>query len=53
MNEDEFGRRDYIEKLTTNTSASERTGANRLKALIKDGSIQKVSHGRYKKKGRG
>jgi RecA-family ATPase len=49
----EFGTRDYIERLTTNTSRSERTGANRLKARIKDGSIQKVSHGRYKKKGRG
>ena len=45
----EFGTRDYIAKLQTKTNATDRTGANRLNALIRDGLIQKVGHGRYKK----
>ena len=39
---DEFGTRDYIAKLQTKTNATDRTGANRLNALIRDGRIQKV-----------
>ena len=46
---DEFGTRDYIAKLQTKTNVTDRTGANRLNALIRDGLIQKVGHGRYKK----
>ena len=44
-----IGTRDYIAKLQTKTDVTDRTGANRLNALIRDGLIQKVGHGRYKK----
>ena len=48
MNE-EFGTRDFIEELIEETTATERTGYNHLKRLEKDGEIEKVRHGRYKK----
>jgi len=45
----EFGTRDFIDELIEETTATERTGYNHLKRLEKDGEIEKVSHGRYKK----
>jgi len=44
-----FGTRDFLGKTAELTTASERTGHNRLKSLAKDGVIEKVSHGRFKK----
>ena len=45
----EFGTRDFLGKTDELTTATERTGYNHLKRLEKDGEIEKVSHGRYKK----
>ena len=45
----EFDTRDFIEELIEETTATERTGYNHLKRLEKDGEIEKVRHGRYKK----
>ena len=47
---DVFLTRDYTEKLVSQTGATERTGFNRLNALIRDGVIEKVSQGQYKKR---
>ena len=47
--EDEFGTRDFLGKTAELTTATERTGHNRLKKLAKDGVIEKVTHGRFKK----
>ena len=47
---DVFLTRDYTEKLVSQTGATERTGFNRLNALIRDGIIEKVSQGQYKKR---
>lgn len=44
-----FGTRDFLKKTAELTTATERTGHNRLKSLAKDGVIKKVSHGRFKK----
>jgi hypothetical protein len=46
---EEFGTRDFIDKLIESTTATERTGHNRLKSLTKNDILEKVSHGRYKK----
>ena len=45
----EFGTRDFLGKIAELTTATERTGHNRLKKLAKDGVIDKVTHGRFKK----
>ena len=45
----EFGTRDFLGKTAELTTATERTGHNRLKSLAKDGVIEKISHGRFKK----
>ena len=45
----EFGTRDFLGKTDELTTATERTGYNHLKRLEKDGEIEKVRHGRYKK----
>ena len=47
---DVFLTREYTEKLVSQTGATERTGFNRLKALERDGIIEKVSQGQYKKR---
>ena len=47
--EDEFGTRDFLERTAELTTATVRTGHNRLKKLAKDGVIEKVTHGRFKK----
>ena len=47
--EDTFGTRDFLGKTAELTTSTERTGHNRLKSLAKDGVIEKVSHGRFKK----
>ena len=47
---DVFLARDYNEKLVSQTGVTERTGFNRLNALIRDGVIEKVSQGQYKKR---
>jgi hypothetical protein len=47
--EGEFGTRDFLGKTAELTTATERTGHNRLKSLAKDGVIEKISHGRFKK----
>jgi len=44
-----FGTRDFLKKTAELTTATERTGHNRLKKLAKDGVIEKVTHGRFKK----
>ena len=46
---EEFDTSDFLEKTAELTTATERTGHNRLKSLAKDGVIEKVSHGRFKK----
>ena len=46
---EEFDTRDFIDELVESTTATERTGYNRLKSLAEDDVIDKVSHGRYKK----
>ena len=53
MNEEEFCTRDFSKKSIDITGKCERSSHNKINTLIKDGSIQKVFHGRYKKKGRG
>ncbi len=47
--DDEFGTKDFIDELIESTTATERTGYNHLKKLEKDGEIEKVKHGRYRK----
>ena len=47
--DDEFGTRDYLGKIAEMTTATERTGHNHLKKLEKDGKIEKIGHGRFKK----
>jgi len=47
--EGEFGTKDFIDEMIEETTSTERTGYNRLKRLEKDGEIEKVRHGRYKK----
>ena len=47
--DEQFGTRDFLGKTAELTTATERTGHNRLKSLAKDGVIKKVSHGRFKK----
>ena len=47
--ENNFGTRDFLGKTAELTTATERTGHNRLKKLEKNGMIDKVSHGRFKK----
>ena len=47
---DVFLTRDYNEKLVSKTGATERTGFNRLNALERDGYIEKLSQGQYKKR---
>ena len=47
--DEQFGTRDFLGKTAELTTATERTGHNRLKKLAKDGVIEKVTHGRFKK----
>ena len=47
--DEEFDTRDFLDKLIESTTATERTGHNRLKSLTKNDILEKVSHGRYKK----
>ena len=47
--DEEFGTRDFLTKTAELTTATERTAYNRLNNLVKDGVIEKVSHGRFKK----
>ena len=46
---EEFGTRDYLGMMAKMTTATEKIGYNRLKKLAKDGVIEKVTHGRFKK----
>ena len=46
---EEFDTSDFLDELVESTTATERTGYNHLKRLEKDGEIEKVRHGRYKK----
>jgi hypothetical protein len=47
---EEFGTRDFIDEFIEETTSTERTGYNRLNRLEKDGEIEKVRHGKYKKR---